>query len=126
MTDEGQPAERSPRFARFAKGRIFTASATYDVVIRNVSRFGLGLKCREAQLAEGEDITVELPLVGRVQGTVQWVRNGNCGVRLQQEIDPQSLLFVDNQEVRPKDDPFRVFDRFQPDKSTYRPGFNRR
>jgi pyruvate carboxylase len=69
-------------------------------------------------LEPGEEITVELPLVGRVQGKVQWVRNGNCGstrtVFFELNGQPRSVKVPDRSQVA-KRPPRRKVEADHPD-----------
>lgn len=125
--DKEDTSERQPRVAMLAKAQLSKGmSETSQVLIRNVSRQGLAIKCPSITLLAGETVTIDLPPIGRVQGTVRWVRKDNAGIRLDQEIDPGQLQFGNRETIAAKPDPFRVYDRFDPEKSTHRPGFRRR
>ncbi len=108
--------------AQLSKGE----GQTWQVLVRNLSRQGLAVKCPAVPLRAGEIITIDLPPIGRVQGTVRWVRNDIAGIRLDQEIDPGQLHFGNRETIDAKPEPFRVYDRFDPERNTYRPGFRRR
>ncbi len=126
MSGDGR-REREQRHARLIKGRISKpGSASFEVLVRNVSRSGMGIKSSSLQLAVGETVSIDLAIVGWVEGVVSWVHSDNAGVRLNQEIDPQALRFSSHEVVDYKQEPFQVHDRFRPEISTWRPGFGRR
>lgn len=115
---------RSPRLLR---GALESASGKrHDLLIKNISRHGLGAKFSGHEVKQGEHVVVDLPKIGRLTGTVQWVRGGGIGLKITEEIDPSLLLFENNTLAPPKPGPYRVADRFQPVTSTYRPGFRRK
>ncbi|MDF0541980.1 PilZ domain-containing protein [Sphingobium sp. H39-3-25] len=127
MTDPADPSARQPRVAMLAKAQLSKgAGHTSQVLVRNVSRQGLAIKCTTVSLAAGDVVTIDLPPIGRMHGIVRWVRNDVAGIRLDQEIDPAQLLFGSRESIGTKAEPFRVHDRFQPEKNIYRPGFHKR
>jgi len=127
MTGREDKSERQPRVAMLAKAQLSKGvSETSHVLVRNISRQGLAIKCSSITLLAGETVIIDLPPIGSVQGTVRWVRNDIAGIRLEQEIDPGQLQFGNRETLDTKPEPFRVYDWFNPEKSTHRPGFRRR
>jgi hypothetical protein len=118
---------RNPR-----SGRVFVTDLrigereSQRVVVRNVSRRGVGLKGTPTPVA-GTRISLLLGPHGYVSGVVRWSLAPKFGVLLDEPIDPAAFRFETDSwaEVVPKADKDHVFDLFRPVTSTWRPGFHR-
>lgn len=56
--------------------------------VRNLSATGLMADC-EAGLTKGQPVIMELRGVGRVYGTIAWVRGNRAGISFDSPVDPQ-------------------------------------
>jgi transcriptional regulator with XRE-family HTH domain len=74
-------------------GALATGSAAV-VRIHNISSTGLLLEA-EAQLTEGEELAVELPLAGLCQARVVWRSNGFSGCQFHTPISQATLAAVE-------------------------------
>ena len=64
--------------------------ARQRVVIRNLSRYGIGLR-GELDLLVCERVVLHLPGNREVGATVRWARKGTFGLSLDEAIDPSEL-----------------------------------
>ncbi|HEX7871806.1 MAG TPA: hypothetical protein VF475_02775 [Sphingobium sp.] len=112
-------------------GRIIRAQFTLkgglrgQLLIKNISEGGLGARCDCPHVRVGDAISVDLPVVGEVAGTVQWVRDGYCGIQTAAQMDVDRLRFRPNTNLLSSPATFSVAERFQPVAKAYRPGFRR-
>jgi hypothetical protein len=113
---------RSPRIVRatIRNNRI----AESVIVIRNMSRMGIGGKLTSNSLRPGEAVVVSLDPVGEIEGTVRWVRGDRFGVQLHDELVPERFDFTgsDWSSVTPPLSQGHVYDLFKPTKRAWRPG----
>ncbi len=88
-----------------------------SAIVRNISASGLGGTSRQ-WLIVGEGIEIELPTIGRVAGSVAWVRGMRFGMRFGAAIDPARVTRERSPGMVHK---FQVMDRFRPPASPRRP-----
>jgi hypothetical protein len=125
--DDGLGADGHPREER--AGRIFVGAVLSErvgaqtIIVRNVSRWGMGGRTRSQPLEPGESVTLSLGGES-VKGEVRWVRKDSFGVRFDREIDPTRFKFAGKswECVNPPLDTGHVFDRFRPSTDCRRPG----
>lgn len=87
----GRDARRTLRFD--TTGALVTGSAAV-VTIHNISATGLLLETA-AELAEGEEVAIELPLGGLSQARVVWRSDGFFGCRFHTPISQAALAAVE-------------------------------
>lgn len=98
----------------------------HDLLIRNVSRHGLGAKMAAVALRIGEQVTVRLPNIGTVIGTVRWTKPGAFGMETAEAIDLDLLFFRgDDRAIAVKAEGYRAPRSFEPTTDHRRPGFGR-
>jgi hypothetical protein len=115
------------RYSRLLRGALCDASGhRHDLLIKNVSRYGVGAKFSGPGVKIGDEVQVDIPHIGICHGTVRWMRNGNIGVQLLEAVDPEQLRFQNTELTARETESYHVADRFQPVISTYRPGLKRR
>lgn len=106
------------------------AGEQYELLVKNISCHGLGGKFTGSKVKVGDRVIVKVPKLDLLHGTVQWLAGGAIGIRVEEEIDPNILLFESDPSsfVPPsaQPEPFRVAERFQPVRSIHRPGFGRK
>ena len=80
---------RHPRMmlARIEGGRM----RGQDIVIRNISKRGLGAATQGIFPFVGENLTVKLPTGPTISGAVRWTDGPSFGLLLDIEMDPDSL-----------------------------------
>ena len=83
---------RHPRMmlARIEGGRM----RGQDIVIRNISKLGLGAATQGIFPFVGESLTVRLPTGPTISGAVRWTDGPSFGLLLDIEMDPDSLAAV--------------------------------
>lgn len=62
-----------------------------DVIVRNLSEFGLGLTSRSAAPQKGETVITKLPGDVHVHGTIRWVKGQAFGIALDDRLDPAAV-----------------------------------
>lgn len=103
----GRAARRTLRLD--TTGALATGSAA-AVRIHNISATGLLLETA-AELAEGEDLAVELPLAGLCQARVVWRSDGFSGCRFASPLSQAALAAVElRSEAAPAERPDAVPD----------------
>ena len=75
----------------FEAGVIHDAGQRRECSIRKISALGATLR-GEVTSAPGEEITVELATGQRQQGTIDWVRGGEAGIKFKQPVDVLALI----------------------------------
>jgi len=95
-----------------------------DVLIRNISRRGIGAKARLDPLQVGDTVFIRLGPVDEVAGTVRWVRGDRFGVHLHDELNPDRFNFSgsDWTSINRPYDRGHVYDQFRPAGRAWRPG----
>ena len=79
---------RDVRQPRIIRARLLHRDGEeQDIVIRNVSGFGIGASARGPAPVRGERIAIILPGGQEVQGLVRWFSGRTFGVRLDTPID---------------------------------------
>lgn len=80
--------------------RIFLVSLRHGddptetrVMVRNVSRSGLGARASGWTPVTGETVHIDLGSSGEVEGVVRWVKGNLFGVALAQSIEPGNFDF---------------------------------
>lgn len=118
--------EESDRASR--SRRMFVAtirserSGEQSIIVRNLSRSGIGGRLRNGTLQAGEPISIILNGQPH-EAKVRWVRKDCFGASLAHEIDPKSFNFR-NRKWECTDRPWggHVFDQFKPMMDGRRPG----
>lgn len=59
-----------------------------QIEIRNLSRRGMGVRCRVDTPAAGEQVVVHIPDLPSISGSVRWSRGDQCGIMLDRDLDP--------------------------------------
>lgn len=78
---------REHRRARIVRATLVTDTGEErDVIIRNLSEFGLGGTCRSIAPVKGESVLVRLPGDVAVHGIVRWVKGQAFGVALDDKL----------------------------------------
>jgi hypothetical protein len=79
-----------PRASLFLAGRISVnrTGQSQDIRIRNLSAIGMMAECA-LRVVEGEAVAIDFKTIGRVPGTIAWIRDGKLGIRFDYEIDPE-------------------------------------
>lgn len=91
---------REPRRARLARGVLrLSGGREVQIVVRNMSRHGLGLSSHAGPPMTGEAVTVSLPGHDDLHGVVRWVRNHNFGVELTTSVNPENLALSLQREI---------------------------
>ena len=128
MSDQDSHHTRKRRSSRIVRGTLITSSGREcDVLIRNVSSHGLGVKAADLDLKIGDQVAVQLPNVGRMTGTVRWAENGAFGIETSEEIHADLLLFGgDENRIVPKAEVYSTPKSHAPLTDSRRPGFGRR
>lgn len=89
--DQGASASspaRQERTRRLLRALLWCqASGEQDVIIRNLSRRGLGGSTVSAELPVGAEVVVSILPGFNVTGTVRWVRGMSFGINLLQDLD---------------------------------------
>lgn len=62
-----------------------------DIVIRNVSQFGIGAVCDDVPPPLGQAITLFMPHGEAIAGEVRWVEGRKFGLKLAQPLDLAAL-----------------------------------
>lgn len=70
---------------------LFSARQRRDGAIRRISPLGTTIRGVFTQMP-GDDVSIELPTGQRPAGTVEWVADGEAGIRFRQPIDMLALL----------------------------------
>lgn len=134
--DPTAPQDENPPVAPMREqrsGRLFASTMRIPgfgerpVTIRNLSPFGVGLRA-DMPPPVGTVIIVALGHYGNAEARVRWVEGRTFGIRLTNEIDPESFNFASKSwgGVTNGESEHSVADRFRPETNTYRPGFRRR
>ncbi|WP_225206137.1 PilZ domain-containing protein [Novosphingobium huizhouense] len=83
---------REHRRARILRATLVTlAGHSHEVIVRNLSDFGLGMTCRTIAPEKGESVTVRLPGDITVHGTVRWVTGQAFGVALDDKLEADAI-----------------------------------
>lgn len=83
-----QRVGREHRRARIVRATLITDNGEErDVIVRNLSEFGLGITSRSVAPARGDTVIVLLPGDVRVHGTVRWVKGQAFGVALDDQLE---------------------------------------
>ncbi len=75
----------------FEEGMIHDSGFRQICSIRKISAMGATVRTK-VQQAPGEEITVELPNGQRAVANVEWVKNGESGVRFTKPVDVLALI----------------------------------
>jgi len=75
----------------FEEGMIHDSGFRQTCSIRKISAMGATVRTK-VQQAPGEEITVELPNGQRAVANVEWVKNGESGVRFAKPVDVLALI----------------------------------
>jgi hypothetical protein len=100
---------RSPRMLRCEI--IDPVGHSYSCLLKNISRHGLG-GSGATRLLAGQRVTIVIPELATLTGSVRWAAGGKFGIHLDQEIVPELVVFV-----APKNDAapqFRVAEHHEP------------
>lgn len=85
-------ALREVRHPRIVRALLKTRyGSEQDVVIRNVSKRGLGITCKGAAPVKGERVTVVLPGGLPVSGEVRWFAGHAFGMHLDEDFEIETL-----------------------------------
>jgi len=86
--------QRERRLTRAIRARLYPALGTpLDMLIKSISRRGLGGRVEGVGLTVGERVVVELPYLGRVRCTVRWMKKREVGVESDRDIDLRAFRF---------------------------------
>ena len=104
--------ERDPRSSRMLRCEVVDSlGRSHSCVVRNISRHGLG-GSGARELANDGRVTIIIPELATLTGTVRWVAGGKFGVQLDQAIEPELVRFVgERNEAAPK---WEVCPRYEP------------
>lgn len=73
-----------------------------DVIIRNISEYGMGIASRGFAPDRGETVTITLPSGIALKAQVRWVNDKAFGVQLFEELDVRQLgLSTQRRHTRP-------------------------
>ena len=75
----------------FEEGMIHDSGFRQACSIRKISSMGATVRTK-VQQAPGEEITVELPNGQRAVANVEWVKNGESGIRFTRPVDVLALI----------------------------------
>jgi len=75
----------------FEEGMIHDSGFRQTCSIRKISAMGATVRTK-VQQAPGEEITVELPNGQRAAANVEWVKNGESGIRFTRPVDVLALI----------------------------------
>ena len=123
--DGASSAPREARPARLVHASIRSDRVPEtDVLIRNISRHGIGAKARLDQLQVGDTVFIRLGPINEVAGTVRWIRGDRFGVQLHNELNPDSFNFAgsDWTSLNRPYERGHVYDQFRPTQRAWRPG----
>ena len=70
-------------------------------LLKNVSANGFQARVY-GEVREADCVTIDIPDETVLKGTVIWCRNGDIGVRLRREIDPNTVLRLNDQDETQK------------------------
>jgi len=120
----GEDASRDPRSHRMFVAAIRSRRlGEQPIIVRNISRHGIGARIRSGAPEVGEELVFVLD--GELlEGQVRWVRKDRFGALLFQEVDPSRFNFAHKSWAsasRPFE-PGHVYDQFRPVSDTRRPG----
>lgn len=62
---------------------VGAAGQPLHLLIVNISSHGLMARCEQA-VAQGDRVTISLPVIGRTPGEVRWALGGRMGVQFEQ------------------------------------------
>lgn len=118
---------RIERHARIIRARFALKSGLGgDMLIQNISDWGIGARCTSPHIFPGDAIDIDLPLLGTVAAVVRWVHDGRIGVRFVEAVDVNRLRFHTKGTLLCSPEKFSVAHQFEPDVRTYRPGLRSR
>jgi hypothetical protein len=89
-SEDRGPERSAPRDSLFLLTSFTTPQGVTlgQARVRNLSASGLMADC-EAGLTKGQPVVMELRGVGRVYGTIAWVRANRVGISFDSPVDPQ-------------------------------------
>lgn len=91
LEDREERDHRSPRMLRCQI--VDPVGRTHSCLVRNISRRGLG-GSGTTGIAAAQQVTVILPELATLTGTVRWAAGGKFGILLDQEVVPELVRFV--------------------------------
>jgi hypothetical protein len=98
--------------------------ADQPIIIRDVSRRGIGARATVSGPIVGERVTIRTNDGQEVAGKVQWARESRFGIELERDINPDAFQAAGTSwDIT--DRPFprgHVYDQFKPVSKPYRPG----
>jgi hypothetical protein len=83
-----------------------------EILIRNVSRRGIGARSRQKMPEVGERVRVRIDTFADISGTVRWAQGDQFGLSLDQDLDPAIFNARPADTHRPG---IGIFDDFTPD-----------
>ena len=89
--DQDEREHRSPRMLRCEI--VDPVGRRHSCLVKNISRWGLGGSGTTALIA-GQRVTVVLPELATISGTVRWAGGGKFGILLDHEVVPELVRFV--------------------------------
>lgn len=90
---------RAPRIAVSLKATLWSDRLDpREIEIHNLSRFGLGMRCRIGVPDTGERVTIHIAGFPSVSGVVRWSRGDQFGVMLEGEINPEALAATESMD----------------------------
>ena len=98
-----EPKAREPRQRKLLRGALIDDhNRPHDIVIRNVSTFGLSGTLREPiHLHVGQMVAIELPGNQIVEGVIRWVNGPTFGAALETAIDSDTVGACVQQGAKP-------------------------
>jgi hypothetical protein len=63
-------------------------TAEREILIRNISRRGIGARSRQGAPDIGERVTIRIGAHAEISGTVRWVQGAQFGLLLDRDLDP--------------------------------------
>jgi hypothetical protein len=100
---------RSPRMLRCEI--IDTLGKSHSCLLRNISKHGLGGSGCNGLIA-GQRVTIVIPELATLTGSIRWAGGGKFGIHLDQEIAPELVVFV--APKNPAAPQFRVAEYHEP------------
>lgn len=65
--------------------------AEHEILIRNISRRGIGARSRHGAPRIGERVTIRIGGLAEFPGTVRWTQGDQFGLLLDRDIDPSAF-----------------------------------
>lgn len=87
---------RDPRTSVSLKATLWSDQLDpREIEIRNLSRHGVGARCRFGMPPAGEQVTIHIAGFPSISGSVRWNRGDQFGVMLDAEIFPEAFAVTE-------------------------------